>query len=275
MHPSTFATLGQMEPMKVPISGHLGESSSTLHDEFVALQRSFEQLAYQNSVLARENAMMRNAQLSEENLLFYEKSLNFEHSMMAGLQTAPMNAWSMRKGASDDASTSVASIGNEQKAEDESSTTSAETTGELFTTVMMRNLPNNMTRDMLLTLVDSQGFKGCYDFVYLPTDFRSKARAGLGYSFINFEDPATALRFHDHFSGFSDWSFQSEKVCTTMWSTALQGRDAHVERYKNSPVMHESLPDEAKPLLFKDGERLPFPAPTKRIRPPHHRASKC
>ena len=31
--------------------------------------------------------------------------------------------------------------------------------------------------------------------------------------------------------------------------------EAHVERYKNSPVMHKSVPDEYKPVIFADGVR--------------------
>ena len=37
--------------------------------------------------------------------------------------------------------------------------------------VMLRNLPNNYTRDMFLSLLDEQGLSGLYDFVYLPMDF--------------------------------------------------------------------------------------------------------
>merc|ERR1719163_748335 len=36
-----------------------------------------------------------------------------------------------------------------------------------YLTVMLRNLPNNYTRAMLLKLIDSEGFGGKYDFVYL------------------------------------------------------------------------------------------------------------
>ena len=50
---------------------------------------------------------------------------------------------------------------------------------EWRTTVMLRNMPNHYTRDMLLELVDSMGFEGCYDFAYLPVVF--KPQAGLGY----------------------------------------------------------------------------------------------
>ena len=43
------------------------------------------------------------------------------------------------------------------------------------TTVMLRNIPNNYTREMFLALLDDNGFAGRYDFVYLPCDFRRQA----------------------------------------------------------------------------------------------------
>jgi len=136
----------------------------------------------------------------------------------------------------------------------------------LLTTVLMKNIPNNMTRDMLLDLIRAEGFEGSYDFVYLPLDF--KGMVGVGYSFINLINWQEAVRFQQHFTGFSRWSFNSDKVCEVIWSKSLQGRDAHVERYRNSPVMHESMADGCRPVLYKDGERIPFPKPTKRIRAP-------
>ncbi|CAE7621292.1 ML3, partial [Symbiodinium sp. CCMP2456] len=57
------------------------------------------------------------------------------------------------------------------------------------TTVMLRNLPNNYTRDMLLELIDSMGFRGQYDFLYLPIDFQT--HACLGYAFVNLVDPGS------------------------------------------------------------------------------------
>jgi len=134
------------------------------------------------------------------------------------------------------------------------------------TTVMMRNIPNNYTREMLLELLDTHDFAGEYDLVYLPMDF--KTEAGLGYAFINLVKPESVWRFRDRFHGFRDWAIVSEKVCEVSWSDVLQGIDAHVARYRNSPVMHESVPDDFKPVLFANGERLPFPAPTRKIRAP-------
>lgn len=135
------------------------------------------------------------------------------------------------------------------------------------TTVMMRNIPNNYTREMLLDLLNSHGFKNSYNLVYLPIDFQTEV--GLGYAFINLT--GDVQHFRDHFHGFSDWQVASQKVCHVSWSNPLQGIQAHIDRYRNSPVMHESVPDEYKPMLFVNGERVAFPAPTKRIRPPRLR----
>jgi hypothetical protein len=137
---------------------------------------------------------------------------------------------------------------------------------EWRTTVMLRNMPNNYTRDMLLDLVNSMGFSGCYDFAYLPVDFKSQA--GLGYAFINFISTAEAQRCFECFEGFSEWKVPSEKVCTVTWGSPYQGLEAHIERYQNSPVMHQSIPDEWKPVLLENGRRVPFPAPTKAIKTP-------
>lgn len=137
------------------------------------------------------------------------------------------------------------------------------------TTVMMRNIPNNYTRELLISLLNAQGFKGGYDLVYLPIDFQTEV--GLGYAFINLVSPEEADRFRSHFQGFSEWDVVSQKTCEVSWSDALQGVDAHIDRYRNSPVMHESVPDDFKPVLYQDGERVPFPVPTKRIRAPRLR----
>lgn len=69
--------------------------------------------------------------------------------------------------------------------------------GTVLTTVMMRNIPNNYTREMLMLLMNGQGFKNCFDFLYLPVDF--KTETGLGYSFINFNTPEDAERFRTQF----------------------------------------------------------------------------
>lgn len=135
------------------------------------------------------------------------------------------------------------------------------------TTVMLRNLPNNYTRDMLLTLLDDKGFAGRFDFVYLPMDFCRDAN--LGYAFVNLCDTKTLRQMWRRFEGFCDWAVPSSKVCEVKLSGPHQGFMEHMERYRNSPVMHRSVPDAYKPIIFQDGVRIAFPRPTKRIKPPH------
>lgn len=140
------------------------------------------------------------------------------------------------------------------------------------TTLMVRKLPKSFSRDQLLALMDKEGFQATYQLVYLPIDFAT--RTGLGYAFVDFTTPQNASRFVEHFQGFSDWSTPSKKCCEVTLSNELQGFDAHVERYRNSPVMHESVPDEFKPVIFSNGERIEFPTPTKPIKQPRLRASR-
>lgn len=134
------------------------------------------------------------------------------------------------------------------------------------TTVMMKNIPNKYTQDSVMDLIHRRGFKASYDFLYLPIDFRSKSN--MGYAFINFSTPEDAQRFVTSFTGFQDWQFNSVKVCEVTWSRPYQGLAAHIDRYRNSPTMHTSIPAEFKPAIFFAGQRLPFPPPTRPISSP-------
>lgn len=145
----------------------------------------------------------------------------------------------------------------------------AEAVAQPRTTVMLRNLPNNYNRAMVLAMLDGEGFAGKYDFLYLPIDFKS--RACLGYAFVNLVDEPDVSRFWCRFDGFSNWILPSKKVCHVSWSGPHQGLEAHIERYRNSPVMHKSVPDEYKPVVFRSGVRLDFPPPTKSTRAPRIR----
>ncbi|CAE7841864.1 TE1, partial [Symbiodinium microadriaticum] len=119
------------------------------------------------------------------------------------------------------------------------------------TTLMLRNVPNNYSREMFLAMLDEHGFAGRYDFVYLPCDFYRQAN--LGYAFVNLVDGVAVDALWRTFDGFSGWALPTAKVC-----------QAHVERYRNSPVMHRSVPDEYKPVIFKNGVRKNFPRPPKK-----------
>mmetsp|Transcript_61649 Transcript_61649/g.177449 ORF Transcript_61649/g.177449 Transcript_61649/m.177449 type:complete len:495 (+) Transcript_61649:99-1583(+) len=137
-----------------------------------------------------------------------------------------------------------------------------------WTTVIMRNLPNGYTRPMLLRLLDQTGFAGRYDFVYLPIDF--KTEVGLGFAFVDFVTSGDAELARQRLSGFREWAIPSAKVLEVGWSSAeQQGLAANVERYRNSSVMHESVPEEFRPLKLVEGRPANFPPPTRKVWPPH------
>jgi len=132
---------------------------------------------------------------------------------------------------------------------------------------MLKNLPNNYTRSMLLALLDQQGFSRLYDFIYLPFDFAKKANRG--YAFVNLVHPGSMPAFWAAFDGFKSWVLPSTKVCEVTHSIGCQGLRAHIERYRNSSVMHQSVPEKYRPLIFHHGEQLAFPPPTVELQPPH------
>lgn len=136
--------------------------------------------------------------------------------------------------------------------------------------MMLRNIPNSYTSAAMLELLDYHGFRGRYDFVYLPMDFQKGVN--LGYAFVNFLQHADGLRFAEVFQDFTAWNCQSDKSGDVSWAQPNQGWHAHVERYRNSPVMHPSVPDAYKPMVFHGGHRAAFPAATRAVKAPKMRA---
>ena len=58
------------------------------------------------------------------------------------------------------------------------------------------------------------------------------------------------------------------RECVVSWGEPMQGFTDNVERYRNSPVMHEHVAEEFKPVIFKEGVRIEFPPPTKKLHAP-------
>merc|ERR1712176_1392341 len=89
------------------------------------------------------------------------------------------------------------------------------------TTAMLHNLPNNYLKQNLLDMLDSKGFAGMYDFVYMPTDLQM--RICFGFAFVNLIDTEVADKFWKTFDGFMDWDVPNKNVCTLSWSNSIQG----------------------------------------------------
>lgn len=119
--------------------------------------------------------------------------------------------------------------------------------------------------------MDANGFARCYDFVYVPVSFLGFV--ALGYALVNMVDHEAAGRAHRFFSGFRGWPVPTTEKCKVGWSSN-QGLAGLIERYRNSPLMHESVPQQYRPVLFQNGVLSTFPGPTVRIRKPRVRHQK-
>jgi hypothetical protein len=81
-----------------------------------------------------------------------------------------------------------------------------------LTTLMLKGIPCRFSQESLMALIDDAGFKGKYDFFYLPKD--GKRSANLGYAFMNFEDQHSAELFTANFQGVALAPDRSMKICT-------------------------------------------------------------
>jgi hypothetical protein len=132
-----------------------------------------------------------------------------------------------------------------------------------WTTVMMRNVPFSYTCDSLIDLLESKGFSKWFDFVYVPV--KRTETLGVGYAFVNIINQELAEKFMLAFEGFDGWaSASSQTACSMQWSVC-QGLTENVRRYRNSPLMSDDVPAIYKPVLLKDGVRVPFPQPTRKV----------
>ncbi|KAL9256923.1 MEI2-like 4-like protein [Drosera capensis] len=141
------------------------------------------------------------------------------------------------------------------------------------TTLMIKNIPNKYTSNMLLATIN-ENHRGVYDFIYLPIDFKNKCN--VGYAFINMAEPLHIVPFYKTFEGKRWEKFNSEKVASLAYAR-IQGKDALVSHFQNSSLMNEDK--RCRPILFHThgpnaGDQEPFPMGTNiRTRPGRIHAS--
>ncbi|KAL0314264.1 UNVERIFIED_CONTAM: protein terminal ear1 [Sesamum angustifolium] len=115
------------------------------------------------------------------------------------------------------------------------------------TTVMIKNIPNQLGRDFMLKFLDDccKSYSLEYDFLYLPMDFRKKGN--LGYAFVNFTSAVAALGFSKTLHNYkweTAWTdrgpITSKKICEVTWAR-IQGKEALIRRFKNSSFCCDSI----------------------------------
>lgn len=136
-----------------------------------------------------------------------------------------------------------------------------------ITTVMLRNLPRGYTRTDLVKTLNKHGYVGLYNFVYMPFDF--KIKQCMGYAFVNMTSGEQAQHLIEKFDNQRLWPRSASlKLCNAGLSHT-QGLEANVQRFRNSPVMGDDVPESFKPALFDGDKQVPFPRPTRALPPVH------
>lgn len=125
------------------------------------------------------------------------------------------------------------------------------------TTLVIRKLAKDTTRTSLLEMLDAAGFGAeTLNFAYLPMDFK-KGKV-FGHAILNFVTNDCAEKANSHFA---------DAGATIEWCDSHQGFDDLIQRYRNSPIMHPSMPEMTKPIIFCNGLVAPFPSPTEEVQP--------
>lgn len=136
------------------------------------------------------------------------------------------------------------------------------------TTVVIKRLPENCASELLCMMLDSAGFAGKYDFLYLPVNF--KKWQCFQYCIVNF---ITATDAQQAMSKLNTealvWPNELIAQVEVSWCVKCQGLQSLIEQYRNSPVMHHSVPDAFKPIHLQHGVRVPFPSPRLRLSCPN------
>lgn len=101
------------------------------------------------------------------------------------------------------------------------------------TSVVLMNIPVIYTRDMIITLLDKQGFAGLYDFLYFPVD--QSSNENLGYLVINFLTAERCSKFVSMYHGALAQScfpgIRTGQLCEVR-PAAVQGKQANYDRVR-------------------------------------------
>lgn len=121
-----------------------------------------------------------------------------------------------------------------------------------ITTLMVRGIPCGYSQEQLLQAFDDLGFRGQYDFFYLP---RKSHQSNLGYAFVNFVDMEWASRCCMVFNGRPLDATRSKKVCSVC-PAHIQGLENLRKHFSHTCVGKSSA---RGPMFTKNVATRPVP----------------
>jgi len=91
-----------------------------------------------------------------------------------------------------------------------------EADGEVFTVMMMKNIPCLCSVEGVRKFIDQAGFEGQYNYFKLPMRHKRRGDVNTGYAFVGFSDPDATQRFAQQMAGVrldspsgNSWKFVS------------------------------------------------------------------
>jgi len=140
------------------------------------------------------------------------------------------------------------------------------------TTLMLRNVPPQLTQRQLVQKLRESGFDGMYDFVYLPSCFDSKAHSG--YAFVNLVTPTAAGALASAWDLTYVLDPSPEHGALNISAAAVQGLAANIKRWSKkvqrirNPDLRPYTPSLKKQATEQDAFAAPWPVSAVDLLPP-------
>jgi len=122
------------------------------------------------------------------------------------------------------------------------------------TTLMLRNLPHNVTQKRLVEELTNSGFAGLYDFCYMPSTFGTGV--GKGYAFVNLTSPAALGTFVITWHGSRRFGITASEAALNVSAAALQGREQNAKKW-DAPRMRRVRNPALRPLVIGQWDAEP------------------
>lgn len=117
------------------------------------------------------------------------------------------------------------------------------------TTMMIRNIPNRYTQRELIRELETLGFGGTFDFLYVPID--KGTMCNVGYAFVNFIDHNQAARCMTVFDNYSFAKHRKARGKIATVSVAhIQGLEANIRHYENAAVNGSARSRQRGPVIM-------------------------
>mmetsp|Transcript_54958 Transcript_54958/g.87043 ORF Transcript_54958/g.87043 Transcript_54958/m.87043 type:complete len:593 (+) Transcript_54958:115-1893(+) len=117
------------------------------------------------------------------------------------------------------------------------------------TTLMIRNVPSSIKQIDLMAALDEDGFKGLYDFCYMPCSFTDGA--GKGYAFVNFRSVVHASRLVLNWHRSRRFGTKSADNGLNICPAAKQGLEANLQKW-DIPRLRRIRNPNLRPFVARD-----------------------